>query len=204
MFSERFPSTKNRRSASVVFPEHMRPSNTISRAPARHSVASQRANALRSLEEEIRITLCVAGNGCISSLNDARTGLNHFLDDCPGVPNSRWPWGSVALPACGRACARFRPDGVGQRETVVGGHDTHRRKRPRPEGHFPTRAFKLAEQIKLGPFTLRWWEKVLLCFSHITFRPIYRLVALTRSWDLFVCHGCSMSVLPQSPPKRTM
>jgi hypothetical protein len=22
---------------------------------------------------------------------EGRTGLNHFLDDCPGVPNSRWP-----------------------------------------------------------------------------------------------------------------
>jgi hypothetical protein len=60
MFSERFPSTKNGRSVSVVFPESVRPSTTISRAPARHSVASQRANALRSLEEGIRITLCVA------------------------------------------------------------------------------------------------------------------------------------------------
>ena len=35
------------------------------------------------------------------------------LDDCHGVPNSRWLLGSVALPSCGRACVLFRPGGAG-------------------------------------------------------------------------------------------
>ena len=35
------------------------------------------------------------------------------LEDCPGAPNSRWRRASVALPVCGRACARSRPDGAG-------------------------------------------------------------------------------------------
>ena len=54
-----------------------------------------------------RISFGLRGRKLLST--EGRTGLNHFLDDCPGVPNSRWPWGSVAHPACGRACARSRP-----------------------------------------------------------------------------------------------
>jgi hypothetical protein len=46
----------------------------------------------------------------------------------------------------------------------------------------------LAEQIKLGLFTLRRWEKCAVSFASPT-SPSgrYRLVALTRFWDLFVC-----------------
>ena len=65
---------------------------------------------------------------------DGRTGLNPSLDDCPGVPNSRWPWGSIAHPACGRACARSRPGGAGSARDCCRRSRTHRRMRPQPVG----------------------------------------------------------------------
>src|SRR5437016_14371957 len=40
-------------------------------------------------------------------------GLSPSLEDCSGVPNSQWLWGSVALPACSRAFAQSGPGGVG-------------------------------------------------------------------------------------------
>ena len=104
-------------------------------------------------------------------------GLSPSLGDCPGVPNSRWLWGSVALPACGQACARSRRGGAGSGRGCR--RRSWRRKRPHPQaggrlGIGP----QLAERIGFSLFTLRWWEKVLvLCFSHITFR----LIPLSRS-----------------------
>src|SRR5262249_8793633 len=41
--------------------------------------------------------------------------FNTSSEDCTGVPSSRWLWGLVALPSCGRACARLRRGRVGSR-----------------------------------------------------------------------------------------
>jgi hypothetical protein len=46
----------------------------------------------------------------------ARPGISPSLDGYPCVPNSRWLWGSVALPVCSQACGRvsgpIEPTGV--------------------------------------------------------------------------------------------
>src|SRR5262249_31012380 len=49
--------------------------------------------------------------------------FNPSLEDCHDAPNSRWPWGSVALPECGRAFARSRRGGGGSpnNEAPAGG-----------------------------------------------------------------------------------
>ena len=59
---------------------------------------------------------------------------------------------------------------------------------PGRRGAYPAGGFSWQSRSKLGLFTLRWWEKCAVSFASST-SPSgrYRLVALTRSRDLFVC-----------------
>jgi hypothetical protein len=60
-----------------------------------------------------------------------------------------------------------------QRETVVGGHGTHRRERPRPEGDLPGQPLVgRADQTRPLHCAVVGEVCCFLCFSHIIFRPI--------------------------------
>jgi hypothetical protein len=55
------------------------------------------------------------------------------LEDCHGVPNSRWPLGSVAFHYPVKLALDFVQAAEDQGEAVVGvGHGTHRKERPQP------------------------------------------------------------------------
>jgi len=86
------------------------------------------------------------------------------LEDCPCVPNSRWPLGSVAhtscvaLAACGRACSRLRRGGERLLAEVI---DFTASKEEAPAGGLGHAwlGLQLPERIELGLFTLRRLEK---------------------------------------------
>jgi hypothetical protein len=75
--------------------------------------------------------------------------ISPSLDDCHAVPNSRWQWGSVALPLCGQACARSRRGGVGSGRGCR--RRPWRRKRPHPQaGGRLGMGPQLAERININ------------------------------------------------------
>jgi hypothetical protein len=100
--------------------------------------------------------------------------ISPSLEDCHAVPNSRWQLGSVALPLSGQACARFRPGGGGSARDYRRRSWLNTRKRPHPQA---------GGRVRMGP---SWQSRsnsasslcgggrsvLVLCFSHITFRPI--------------------------------
>ena len=99
-----------------------------------------------------------------------------------GAPNNQWPWGSIALPASGRACARSRRGRAGLGRGCC---RTHRRMRPQPmgEGGCPGLGPSSWQNRSISALALRRLGKCawsLLRSHHRLDRC--RLVALTRPW----------------------
>ena len=96
--------------------------------------------------------------------------FNPSLEDCHDAPNSRWPWGSVALPECGRAFARSRRGDGGSGKGCCRRSRTHRNNEAPAGGGGGVPwagAFELAEQINLGPRSAAVGE-VCLVFASLT------------------------------------
>src|SRR5262249_36536121 len=109
--------------------------------------------------------------------------FNPSLEDCHDAPNSRWPWGSVALPACGRAFARSRRGGGGSGKGCCRRSRTHRIMRPQPvgEGGCPGLGPSSWQSRSISALALRRWGKCAwsLLLSHrlgpMLLIPILRL-----------------------------
>jgi len=96
--------------------------------------------------------------------------FNPSLEDCHDAPNSRWPWGSVALPECGRAFARSRRGDGGSEKGCCRRSRTHRIMRPQPvgEGGCPGLGPSSWQSRSIWPSLCGGGGSVLgLCFSHI-------------------------------------
>src|SRR5262249_10262700 len=88
-------------------------------------------------------------------INLDRTGFNPSLEDYHGVPNSRWPWGSVALPTCMWSSLRSissRRRKIRERlSSEVKNSPNNEAPAGGGKGGMPGWGPKLAEQINLGP-----------------------------------------------------
>src|SRR5215831_8573178 len=111
------------------------------------------------------------------------------LEDCPCVPNSRWPWGSVAhascvaLSACGRACSRPRPGGAGSgrgcwQRSWITNLIPNARMRPQPP------LLTGASVRRSSASCPGAWQEAL---SLPNLRAEHPLVAWPTSGDLFIC-----------------
>jgi hypothetical protein len=109
------------------------------------------------------------------------TGLSPFLDDCHGVPNSRWQWGPVALPLCGQACARSHPGGLGSARDC-----RHERTEERGPGHHFRPGPSWQSRSNSASSLCGGGRRCYFFASPTSPSGRYRLVALTSSWDLFV------------------
>jgi hypothetical protein len=108
--------------------------------------------------------------------------FNPSLEDCHDAPNSRWPWGSVALPECGRAFARSRRGDGGSEKGCCRRSRTHRIMRPQPvgEGGCPGLGPSSWQSRSISALALRRWGKC--------------------AWSLLLSHRLGPMLLSRSAP----